>query len=155
MRFVVSFLIVMVLCAAPNCDARYGEGVSLFFFPSDHHLCKLWVQKLKTDDQFWPSKHAKLCERHFAEDAFHPMSPWRARQLGYSRPRISLKKDSVPSIFDFTPRVLKRKNDNPPELGPAKTRKSGGAAVKREQIRAKRVRKWFKFKMLSFKMSLV
>ncbi|XP_061183986.1 uncharacterized protein LOC133192121 isoform X2 [Saccostrea echinata] len=89
----------MVLCAAPNCNIRYGQGVSMFSFPEDPKLCQIWVRKLKTIN-YWPSKHSKLCERHFTPDCFI-IEPSRARCMGYSR--LQLKKDAIPSMFDYTP----------------------------------------------------
>ena len=71
----------------------------MFAFPEDLKLCQIWVRKLKTID-YWPSKHSKLCERHFTPDSF-VIEPDRARSMGFSR--LQLKKDATPSIFDYTP----------------------------------------------------
>ena len=40
----------MVLCAAPNCNVQYGQGVAMFRFPTEAAICDVWVRKLKTVD---------------------------------------------------------------------------------------------------------
>lgn len=104
----------MVLCAAPNCDIRYGQGVSMFSFPDDPKLCQIWVRKLKTVN-YWPSKHSKLCERHFTPDSFI-FEPRKARSIGYTR--LQLKKDATPSIFDNTPINVKGQKRKTSEASP-------------------------------------
>ena len=60
----------------------------------------LGLKKAKKTIDYWPSKHSKLCERHFTPDSF-VIEPDRARSMGFSR--LQLKKDATPSIFDYTP----------------------------------------------------
>ena len=95
----------MVLCAAPNCNVQYGQGVAMFRFPTDAAICEVWVRKLKTVD-YWPSKHSKLCERHFTSDCFE-IEPSKARSLGYAR--LQLKKDAIPTLFNYTPLQIVKK----------------------------------------------
>ncbi|XP_056000577.1 THAP domain-containing protein 5-like [Ostrea edulis] len=114
----------MVLCAAPNCNVQCGKGIAMFNFPTDTKNCEVWVRKLKTVD-YWPSKHSKLCERHFTEDCF-VTEPSKARSLGYSR--LQLKKEAIPTVFNYTPlhvpKGQKRKTDSDPLLPKQKSRTS-------------------------------
>ena len=59
----------MVQCAALNCTIKSGHGISMYLFPKDAKLRKIWTVRLKTDG-FQPSQYTKLCERHFEKEQF-------------------------------------------------------------------------------------
>ncbi|XP_021351589.1 uncharacterized protein LOC110449210 [Mizuhopecten yessoensis] len=92
----------MVQCAAINCNnsSNRGQKISLFAFPRDRKLGKLWVMKLKRGN-FSPSDHSRLCERHFEEDCFTQDRRLLA-SIGFTPGRKSLKPGAIPTIFDFS-----------------------------------------------------
>jgi len=59
----------MAQCAALNCTVKSGHGISVYLFPKDATLRKIWTVRLKRDG-FQPSQYTKLCERHFEKDQF-------------------------------------------------------------------------------------
>jgi hypothetical protein len=61
----------------------------IFRFPKDPELCKQWVLATKRRG-FIPSERSCLCSKHFEENAF---------EVGGLRKK--LKKDAVPTLFDF------------------------------------------------------
>ena len=101
----------MVFCAAINCHNNSKSKVSTFKFPQDARLRKEWIVKMKRKG-FTPSKHSRVCAEHFSEDCFE-QNIMVMSLLGPSfKPlRLSLKKNAVPTIFNFT-------LENPkPEIG--------------------------------------
>lgn len=101
-------------------------------FPDDPKLCQIWVRKLKTVN-YWPSKHSKLCERHFTAESFI-IEPSKARFIGYTR--LQLKKDATPSIFDYTPINVKGQKRKTSEASPClpKQGRSSKALEKRRAL---------------------
>ena len=83
----------MVQCAALNCTIKSGHGISMYLFPKDAKLRKIWTVRLKTDG-FQPSQYTKLCERHFEKN--------QGCQLGSNQKQIYLIQGAVPSIFDHS-----------------------------------------------------
>ena len=71
----------MVQCAALNCTIKSGHGISMYLFPKDAKLRKIWTARLKTDE-FQPSQYTKLCERHFEKDQF-AVNPDLAVPIGF------------------------------------------------------------------------
>lgn len=92
----------MVFCVAINCTNNSKSKVSTFKFPQDPKLKKQWLLKLKREC-FTPSKHSRICAAHFSEDSFQ--QNLRVRSLlgpSFKPRRLVLKKDAVPTIFNFT-----------------------------------------------------
>jgi hypothetical protein len=65
----------------------------IFRFPKDPELRKRWIIATKCKG-FIPSDRSCLCSRHFEENAF---------EVGGLRKK--LKKDAVPTLFDFPPQL--------------------------------------------------
>ncbi|VEN52661.1 unnamed protein product [Callosobruchus maculatus] len=88
-------------CSAFNCTARYIKGGNLKFhcFPKDAALREKWIRAVRRKD-FEPGSRAVLCSKHF-EDSDYVQTVMDTKRL---------KKDAVPSIFDFpAPFNIKRK----------------------------------------------
>lgn len=56
-------------------------------------------------EKFKPSGSSLLCCRHFSEDCYQ-ISGWSSKK--------TLKKDAVPSIFEFPDHLVKKKEHRPP-----------------------------------------
>ena len=92
----------MVFCVAINCTNNSKSKVSTFKFPQDPKLKREWLIKLKRQS-FTPSKHSQVCAEHFTEDSFEQNLTVRSLLGPSFKPgRLALKKDAVPTIFDFT-----------------------------------------------------
>ena len=91
----------MVYCAVVGCKKVSPCDVSFFKFPNDIKVRDLWRSKIKRSGgggKLWmPSKHSKVCSRHFSEDAF-TIPPTRAKEMGFSVSRWTLKADAVPTL---------------------------------------------------------
>ena len=96
----------MVYCVAYNCkngsfkNQPNGERVAFFAFPEKNALRKIWIGKIKRKN--WkPSKGSKLCSKHFEDKCFEQnMAVFRS--LGWTAGRLTLKKDAIPTIFNFS-----------------------------------------------------
>ncbi|KAJ2953599.1 hypothetical protein O0L34_g1205 [Tuta absoluta] len=55
-------------CIVPRCNGNYNREnkVSVFSFPKDENLRRLWISAIPRD--FIPTVNSKVCERHFRED---------------------------------------------------------------------------------------
>ena len=60
-------------------------------FPKDKLRLKQWLTAMKRD-KWKPGNQSVLCSRHFSDDCYNT-APWSSRK--------SLKKDTVPSKFEF------------------------------------------------------
>jgi hypothetical protein len=87
----------MVQCASLNCTIKSGHGISIYLFPKDAKLRKIWTVRLKTDG-FQPSQYTKLYERHFENDQF-AVNPDLAVSIGFQSKTNILIQGAVPSIF--------------------------------------------------------
>lgn len=56
-------------CCVAGCRGNYklGPRVRIFMFPQEEELRKAWLRAIRRED-FVPSKHSAVCERHFAEE---------------------------------------------------------------------------------------
>ncbi|KFM65822.1 THAP domain-containing protein 1, partial [Stegodyphus mimosarum] len=81
-------------CIAYNCKEKAGGTASFHKFPDNPQLRSLWIKAVRRKN-FTPTKYSKICSKHFSEDAF---------EKGGRKYRI-LKKNAVPSIFDFPSHV--------------------------------------------------
>ncbi|XP_067122862.1 THAP domain-containing protein 6-like [Centruroides vittatus] len=93
-------------CCAINCTNRNTRGCGLTFhrFPSEPTLKRKWI--LATKRAKWqPTRWSVLCSAHFSSDSYY---------LSSTTHKI-LKKNAVPSIFEF-PDHLKKKNESRPVL---------------------------------------
>ena len=92
----------MVFCVAINCTNNSKSKVSTFMFPQDPKLKREWQIKMKREC-FTPSKHSRVCAEHFIEDSFEQnLTVWSLLGPSFKPRRLVLKKDAVPTIFDFT-----------------------------------------------------
>lgn len=56
-------------CSVPQCSTYCTElGVSYHYYPENAVNRKKWLATLRNDKE--PSKHAMVCSKHFADDAF-------------------------------------------------------------------------------------
>ncbi|QQP48693.1 THAP domaincontaining protein 5like, partial [Caligus rogercresseyi] len=53
----------------PKSVSTKATKVSLHIFPKDEELKKIWLRSIKRKD-FCPSKHSRVCSRHFQESCF-------------------------------------------------------------------------------------
>ncbi|KAG8186185.1 hypothetical protein JTE90_012009 [Oedothorax gibbosus] len=91
----------MTGCSAIGCTNRTEHGFSLKRFPSDPHRRKLWALKVKRKN--WvPSINSYICEEHFDKDQFTDFE------------KKKLKKDAVPTLFNFTTVQRKKPACRPP-----------------------------------------
>ncbi|XP_033753037.1 THAP domain-containing protein 2-like [Pecten maximus] len=97
----------MVQCAAYNGTVKSGQGLSLYIFPKDKTLRKIWTGKLRRQE-FSPSQHSKLCERHFEDDQF-AVNPIVLKSLSWTLKRKKLVPNAVPTIFDYKRKIVEAK----------------------------------------------
>ena len=92
----------MVFCAAINCTNNSKTKVSTFKFPRDQKLKREWLIKMKRES-FTLTKHSRVCAEHFTEDSFEQNIAVRSLLGPAFKPRrLVLKRDAVPTIFNFT-----------------------------------------------------
>ncbi|KAL3881363.1 hypothetical protein ACJMK2_027812 [Sinanodonta woodiana] len=90
----------MVQCAALKCTVKSGQGLSMYLFPKEPHLRKIWTVKLKRDN-FVPSDYTKLCERHFEKSQF-VMNPEVVASVGFRPKSKMLVNGAIPTLFDLS-----------------------------------------------------
>jgi hypothetical protein len=75
-------------------------GVYFSRFPLNNpSLLRSWLNAMKWDN--WkPSKYAVFCEKHFTRDDYVKVEGWK-------RLKSVLKRDAVPSVFNFPPHLKK------------------------------------------------
>ena len=98
-------------CFVPGCKTGYqsnkeveaemaakGTPISIFMFPKDDTLRNKWLHNISRDDDEMAKIVAKMyvCSLHFKEEDYKTGRVCR----GTERLVRSLKKDSVPTIFD-------------------------------------------------------
>ena len=110
----------MVMCAVATCSTRSGrDNVSMFHFPNDPKLRKAWVFKCRRKN-YKPSKHARICEYHFADSDF-VISRSFAASVGFKEKfNLQLKPDAIPSLIPemkstSTPSRKKKKSPRKPK----------------------------------------
>ncbi|KAK4289141.1 hypothetical protein Pmani_037873 [Petrolisthes manimaculis] len=93
-----------VSCAAYGCTSRFNKENSptLTFhkFPKDGELLEKWLHNVRREN-FTPSKHTRLCSKHFKEEDFDRTSLSCVR----------LRSGAVPCIFEAFPEHLRPKVD--------------------------------------------
>lgn len=103
-------------CVAVGCSNTHKDGVSLFKFPRDPHLCKRWTDQVKrTRAQWEPTEHSVLCSLHFEMHCFET-DCIISQSPGFSRRKMRLKVDAIPTIF----RRPKKQGDEPESMPPPK-----------------------------------
>ncbi|KAH3855163.1 hypothetical protein DPMN_097725 [Dreissena polymorpha] len=94
----------MVQCAAFGCNPRPEQGKKGFFrFPKDDSIRRKWILSVNSRRiingkmvDFTPSKHAKLCIKHFEDQCLvHPSSVMASAGLEL---RLLLLTDGDPDI---------------------------------------------------------
>ena len=76
--------------------AAKGTPISIFMFPKDDTLRNKWLHKISKDDDEKIVAKMYVCSLHFKEEDYKTERVCR----GTERPVRSLKKDSVPTIFN-------------------------------------------------------
>ena len=92
----------MVNCCVPQCtnySAKTQGRVSYHRFPEDDRLKKTWIQRIRREN-LPPIKNCYVCSDHFLPDQFE--TNLSLEVLGV-KSRARLKRDAVPSIFEFGP----------------------------------------------------
>lgn len=96
---------MVVSCSAYGCTVRFQKGKNIKFhrFPTDLNMKKKWLIAMKRNN-FQPSKVAVICSNHFKESDY---------EINVQGNKI-LKKDAVPTVFDFPEHLKKnfRKRDS-------------------------------------------
>lgn len=87
-------------CCVPKCtsDSRLEKckGLSFHCFPKDCDTRKIWIKNIRRDvgKNFALNSHTRVCSLHFDQSCYLPAV------MGQERRR--LKKESVPTIFEWT-----------------------------------------------------
>ena len=103
----------MVICAVATCDSCSGrDKVAFFSFPKNKELCCMWTFKCKRK-YCSPSKHAKICEKHFTDSDFVTSSSFAASVGFNGKLRLKLKPDAVPIIIPEPKTVQVKKKKSP------------------------------------------
>jgi hypothetical protein len=113
----------MVCCVAPNCSNNTGMRapnkvkISFFSFPFHPKFRQLWINHIRREKEWEPTRYSRLCSAHFNYDCFDvkPSESTGNRRLA------SLKVDAVLTIF---------KRD-----GPLKEERISTAVEKREKYK--------------------
>ncbi|XP_047142967.1 THAP domain-containing protein 1 A [Hydra vulgaris] len=95
---------MVINCSVYNCKSRFDKSslISFHRFPlNDEILCKKWATATKCL-QITPSKHSRICSKHFKLEDFE------CQENG----KRVLKKNIVPSIFDFHESLNKNNKRN-------------------------------------------
>ena len=95
---------MVINCSVYNCKSRFDKSslTSFHRFPlNDEILCKKWATATKCL-QITPSKHSRICSKHFKLEDFE------CQENG----KRVLKKNIVPSIFDFHESLNKNNKRN-------------------------------------------
>ncbi|XP_014241490.1 THAP domain-containing protein 2-like isoform X3 [Cimex lectularius] len=90
----------MTLCCAVGCNNNGGHK-----FPKDPERRKKWIAAIKRKDWF-PSKSSVLCSAHFRKEDYST----ECHTTGKPLVNKSLRKDSVPTIFDRSSQLGKQKS---------------------------------------------
>ena len=94
--FIASLLIVKTALLRTK---KKGEKVAFFGFLINNFLRRVRVQKVKRKN-WTPSESSKLCSCNFEEYCF-VISPATIISMGWTRTRLSLKSNAIPTIFDY------------------------------------------------------
>lgn len=86
---------MVTCCCVPKCSTRSGGHA----FPKDPGLRKKWLHATRRDN-FKPTKHSRVCDKHFKATDFEEQS-WASREAGVKH-RRKLKQGSVPSVFEWS-----------------------------------------------------
>ena len=79
-------------CCVPlcTCSSKYNKTVSFHSFPVDAAVRAEWKQKIRRDD-FMPTKHTRVCSRHFKQTDIDVTVGGRRR----------VKKGAIPVLFSW------------------------------------------------------
>jgi len=94
-------------CVAGHCSNTHKDGVSLFSWPKDKRISKLWEKAVLTKRaDFKATTTSKLCSVHFKDDEFSSQTRLSS-SIGITY-RPQLLQNAVPTIFQC-PQEKKRK----------------------------------------------
>ena len=112
---------------APGCSNRGKQSdISFHRLPiKDSTTLQKWLNNIKLKNP--PNlKYSRLCSKHFTEDCYE--RDLKSELLGIKK-QVKLKKDAVPTLFDFTSynmltgkKFKKTKQNNPKMSGTSKAR---------------------------------
>ena len=87
-------------CVAGFCSNTRKDGFSLFKFPNDEELRKVWTKQVQRTRVMWqPSASSVLCNAHFEDSCFDRQNELR-QSLGFTVTRkLELLPGSIPTIF--------------------------------------------------------
>ena len=97
----------MAPCVVYGCKTGYGPNspkIPVHKFPDEKMLRQKWIHQINRDD-FKPTEHSRVCERHFVEAAFTMVGargkPLKTRHLTeWAYPTLFLRPEK-----QVTPRV--------------------------------------------------
>ncbi|XP_042894535.1 THAP domain-containing protein 2, partial [Parasteatoda tepidariorum] len=95
-------------CCVPAWRGNYKNGpkVSVFSFPKNDALREKWIRAIKRE-HFSPTKHSKVCEKHFSEDLLTTTSAYDKETGLLIEAELKIKKlkpDAVPSLHPNLPK---------------------------------------------------
>ncbi|KAG8180952.1 hypothetical protein JTE90_024701 [Oedothorax gibbosus] len=104
-------------CVVPGCRGNYdkNEKVTLFRFPKDKFQLQKWVSTIPREN-FTPSKHSRVCLRHFKEEEIrrHTEAFENGQKLSVALQQPRLKDGAVPVIFPGSPKYLSKEKVHRP-----------------------------------------
>ena len=126
----------MPYCVAFGCKSRAkkGDGLSFYSFPKDDEPLrqKQWVHYCKRQDFVKPTKHSKLCSKHFSRDCLE-RDPEKMKIFGYENALPTLKPDAVPDIPLVLPSPKESKTESQSKRESQTSPNERGAYVKRRR----------------------
>jgi hypothetical protein len=104
-------------CVVAGCSSTHKDGVSLFSFPRDSRMRRLWIRQVQRTRAKWTATpSSSICSKHFSESSFESSS-LLASIISQTNiydlsciildkfeieKRPKLKKDAVPTILNFS-----------------------------------------------------
>lgn len=73
----------MTQCVAFKCNIWSKKGVSMYRFPKDPKIRRIWIRNLRRNG-FKVTEYSKLCARHFTPDQF-TTHPALTKRCGYKK----------------------------------------------------------------------
>lgn len=109
-------------CVAGNCSKTHKDGVSLFLWPENRKLSRLWEKAVQTKrPDFKATETSKLCSAHFKDVDFTDQTKLGA-EVGIKY-RPCLVENAVPTKFE-SKKIVSPDGTSEPE---AKVRKLGSS----------------------------
>ena len=86
-------------CTAYGCTNSHKKGYTVFKFPEDAKLRRVWILQVQRTRDKWrgPTQNSGVCSEHFTEDCYEPISVV-SKQMGIKVKQM-LKPNAIPTIF--------------------------------------------------------